>query len=99
MDIYHPEDLKRSRRGMTYDLATDRSAALHFPGGMWLPHMDQIEALAGSRPQTAIAIRHQEPVPLTRTELLRMRLYLKLASSPTVRAPINSMRRLRNRLH
>ena len=96
MDLYHPEDLKRSRRGVIYDLATDPSAALHFPGGMWIPHMDRIKALPASRMQPAIAIRHQEPIPLTRTELLRMRLYLKLAESAAARAPIHLYRKLRH---
>ena len=43
MDIYHPDDLKRSRVGKLYQLATETCAALHFPGKMWLPHLDQIE--------------------------------------------------------
>jgi len=98
MDLYHPEDLKRSRRGMIYELSTDPSAALHFPGGMWRDHMDQIEALAGSQPQPASAIRHQEPVPLTRTELLRMRLSVSLSDAPLLRTAINQARKLRGRL-
>jgi len=95
MDLYHPEDLKRSRRGMIYDLATDPSAALHFPGGMWHGHIDQIESLANAPPRPAKAIRHQEPVSLTRTELLRMRLYLKLAESTAARFPIHFYRKMR----
>jgi hypothetical protein len=97
MDLYHPEDLKRSRRGMIYDLATDPSAALHFPGGMWKEHMNQIAALTGSQPQPAMAIRHQEPISLTHTELLRMRLSTGLSDAPFLRVAINHVRKLRGR--
>jgi hypothetical protein len=97
MDLYHPEDLKRSRRGMIYNLSTDQCAALHFPGGMWRDHMDQIETLAGSCPQPACAIRHQEPVSLTHAELLRMRFYVSLSDAPLLRIAINKARVLRGR--
>ena len=98
MSIYHPDDLKRTRVGTSYNLTEESCAALHFPGKMWLPHMNQIEALSGISVETETSIRYQDAIPLSHTELLRMRLYMKLANSPAVRAPINTYRRLRNRL-
>lgn len=95
MKLYHPEDLKRSRRNIRYDLATDSSAALHFPGQMWRPHLDQIEQLHGLPATAETAIRYQNPVPLTRSELLRMRLSVSLSDSPLLRKPINQLRKLR----
>lgn len=97
MNLYHPEDLKRSRRGMIYKLSTDQSAALHFPGGMWRDHMEQIEALSDSQPPPASAIRHREPVPLTHAELLRMRFSVSLSDAPFLRVAINQARKARGR--
>jgi hypothetical protein len=98
MVMYHPDDLKRSRVGVRYDLATETCAALHFPGGMWRSHLDQMAPLY-SRPATAeCAIRYQDPVPLTRAELLRMRMCVGLSDSPLLRGPINQLRKLRGRL-
>lgn len=94
MDIYHPEDLKRSRVGTIYRLEHETCAALHFPGRMWLPHMDQIEALGQAPETTPLRVRQQAPVPLDRIELLKMRLYMKLANSPAT----NAYRRIRNRM-
>ncbi len=98
MDLYHPEDLKRSRVGTNYQLSTETCAALHFPGKMWLPHLAQIEALYDLPIRSEVKVRYQDPVPLSHAELLRMRMILKLANSPTVRAPINLYRKIRNRL-
>jgi len=98
MLVYHPDDLKRSRVGAHYDLAKEACAALHFPGKMWLPHMDQIEALRDPVDSTTVKVRYQDPVPLTRSELFRMRFNMKLATSPALRAPINAFRKLRKRL-
>jgi hypothetical protein len=73
MEFYHPGDLKRSRVRVRYDLATESAAALHFPGGMWHDHLDQMEALHHQEPRPAAFLRYQAPVPLSRAELLRMR--------------------------
>ncbi|MEO7098022.1 MAG: hypothetical protein ABI162_01580 [Luteolibacter sp.] len=98
MAIYHPEDLKRSRVGRHYNLAEEQCAALHFPGRMWLPHMDQIEALAGLPATARMGIRQQVATPLTHAELIRMRFYMKLATSRAVRFPVDTYRKIRNRL-
>ena len=98
MEIYHPEDLKRSRVRKTYDLASDASAALHFPGQMWLGHLDQIESMETLAPRAAASIRYQDPVPLTKLELFRMRMSVKASNSPLLRNLINRLRALRGRL-
>ena len=98
MEIYHPEDLKRSRVRKTYDLASDASAALHFPGQMWLGHLDQIESMETLAPRAAASIRYQDPVPLTQLELFRMRMSVKASNSPLLRNLINRLRALRGRL-
>ena len=99
MQLYHPEDLKRSRRNLHYNLATDPSAALHFPGGMWSDHLEQIALIASLPDRPEISIRYQEAVPLDRMELLRMRLMVGVSDSPLLRGPINLLRKLRNKLH
>lgn len=98
MEYYHPEDLKRSRIRVRYDLATESSAALHFPGQMWRSHMDQIEALEKLPPRAALDIRYQDLVPLTKLELVRMRLRVKASNSPLLREGINRLRTLRGKL-
>lgn len=95
MQLYHPEDLKRSRRGIRYDLALDSSAALHFPGGMWREHLDQIHQLPTRPAPEQGNIRYQNPVPLDRAELLLMRLRVTISDSLLLRSPINQLRKLR----
>ncbi|MEK7950829.1 hypothetical protein [Luteolibacter soli] len=97
MNLYHPDDLKRSRVRKTYDLGTLASAALHFPGQMWRSHMDQIEALESAPPKSAVAIRYQDPVPLTELELFRMRMNVRLSDSPTLGRLINRLRAIRQK--
>jgi len=95
MELYHPEDLKRSRVRVRYDLAADSSAALHFPGGMWRDHLNQLDALAELEGREAVNVRFDKPVPLSRAELLRMRLAVTVSDSPVLREPINQLRKLR----
>jgi hypothetical protein len=98
MEYYHPEDLKRSRVRVRYDLANDGAAALHFPGGMWKEHLDQMDALAILPPQAAVDIRYQPAVPLEKLELVRMRWRVKASNSPLLRGGINRLRTLRGKL-
>lgn len=91
-ELYHPDDLKRTRRGTRYDLAGDLAAAIHFPGGMWQQHLDQmplLERQAGREPEE---IRYQQAVPLSHGELLRMRLQVKVSDSPIFGKMINIAR-------
>jgi hypothetical protein len=97
MEMYHPEDLKRSRRGIRYDLAVDPAAALHFPGGMWRNHLDQILLLAAHTDREATAVRYTPAVSLTHAELVRMRLQVKASDSPIIGRIINLTRSLRRR--
>jgi hypothetical protein len=98
LDCYHPEDMKRSRRGVLYDLATDPAAALHFPGKMWEEHLPQIKDLDQTTGRQPMRIRYQPAVPLDRIEIFRMRASLTAAATPMLAKPINAFRWLRARL-
>lgn len=99
MQLYHPEDLKRSRVRNHYDLSSETCAALHFPGKMWESHMDQIKALP-ARPQgDTLQIRYQPPVPLTAAELFKMRARVAISDSTLLGRPINLLRRLRSKIN
>jgi hypothetical protein len=95
MNYYHPDDLKRSRRGVLYDLLTDPAAALHFPGRMWKQHLKQILDLKKTEGRSAISVRYLKAVPLTHLELWKMRTMLAIGSSPFLKAPVNALRTLR----
>lgn len=92
MEMYDARDLKRSRRGVIYDLATDPAAALHFPGGMWREHLDQMPLLARQQDRQAVSIRYQPAVALSHGELMRMRLQVRLSDSPLLGRLINLIR-------
>lgn len=98
MELYHPEDLKRSRRNIRYDLTSEPATALHFPGGMWLAHMDQIAASHDFPARFGAMIRYQTPVALTRPELFRMRAQVRISDSALLGKPINLLRELRRNL-
>lgn len=97
MELYHPDDLKRSRVRVRYDMASEPAAALHFPGGMWRDHLDQMEALHHQTSRSPSCIRYEAPVPLSRAELLRMRLCVAASDSPLLQHAINRLRTLRGR--
>ena len=82
MALYHPDDLKRSRRVARYDLAEDAAAAVHFPGGMWQQHLEQMPVLESQAGREPMEIRYQQAEPLTHIELMRMRLQVKASDSP-----------------
>lgn len=95
MELYHPDDLKRTRVRTRYQLASEPAAALHFPGGMWRDHLDQMDSLANHAGRPAVDIRFDKPVPLSQAELLRMRLAVTISDSPLLGGPINRLRKLR----
>jgi hypothetical protein len=95
MAHYHIDDLKRSRVGVAYDLATVGCAALHFPGGMWRAHLEQIERLGAALIPPPMAIRYSPPAKLSRYELWRMRTFMALSKSRLLRAPLYLYRDLR----
>jgi len=95
MAMYHPEDLKRSRVGIQYKFEEETCAALHFPGKMWISHMEKIKHLCESAEKTDAGIRFLEPVPLSHAELLRMRSYIALANSNLTQGPLSLYRWLR----
>jgi hypothetical protein len=94
MEMYHPEDFKRSRRGVRYDISADPAAALHFPGGMWRDHLDQMHLLASHVGRKAVEVRYQAAIPLTRAELWRMRLQVSISDAPILGHAINLARKL-----
>jgi hypothetical protein len=95
MELYHPDDLKRTRVRTRYQLTSEPAAALHFPGGMWRDHLDQMDSLANHAGRSAVDIHFERPIPLSHTELLRMRLAVRLSDSPLLKKPINHLRNLR----
>lgn len=98
MELYDPEDLKRSRRNVRYDLSVEPAAALHFPGGMWKDHLDQIAQLSSLPRHSAKNVRSIETIPLDHFELLRMRLLVKISDAPLLGIIINHIRKIRSKL-
>jgi len=94
MEYYHPEDLKRSRVGSTYQLNDEKCAAFHFPGKMWARHMDQIEELPKGNKKPALEIRYEPSVPLTTAELVRMKVQARMGNSKLLAKPLNFVRKL-----
>ena len=98
MVYYHPEDFKRSRREVIYDLEASKAAALHFPGQMWRDHMDQISSMEFTAQGADVKLRFQPSRRLSRLELLRMRLYLWASRSELLKFPIRSYRAIRSKI-
>ena len=98
MSLYHPEDLKRSRVGVLYDLDKTTACALHFPGRMWLKHMDQIERYTPDRSRPAMNLRFNPAPPLSVAEISRMRFYRMLADLRLLNTPIRWYRNIRRQL-
>jgi hypothetical protein len=94
MEYYHPQDFKRSRVGSVYQLDEEECAALHFPGKMWLKHMDQIEQLSGRENKTSMEVRYEPAVALTTAELMRMKLQARMGNSTLLAKPLNLIRKL-----
>ena len=96
MRLYDPDDLMRSRRGMIYDLNQLEATALHFPGCMWEPHLDQLNGFTpASEPKK---LRYANTAPLSLLEILRMRLTIGVAGSRWSRLPVQCGRAIRARL-
>lgn len=98
MALFHPEDLKRSRRGVLYDFVTEECAALHFPGQMWRNHLEAIALLATLPDKPPLVIRYEPSVPLSRAELFCMRMAVKLSDSPLLGGFMNRLRAIRAKL-
>lgn len=92
MSLYHPDDLKRSRRSTLYDLSEDTAAAIHFPGGMWAQHLEQMPLLEAQARREPMNLRYQQAAPLSRIELMRMRLQVKVSDSPIFGKMVNLAR-------
>lgn len=96
MNYYHPEDLKRSRRGVIYDFKTETAAALHFPGQMWKSHLDQIANLDCSSVRESLTMRFQPAIPITHFEFFRMKSILFIISSKFLKIPTRAYRFIRS---
>lgn len=95
MLYYHPEDLKRSRIGTVYNLKEDGCAALHFPGKMWMNHLEQIGKLIDDKVKPPVQVRYLPPKPLTGLEIKKMRLRIRAGQSKTLVGPLNLLRNMR----
>ncbi len=94
LEYFHPEDLKRSRIGGTYNLSELTCAALHFPGGMWRYHLDQIDSLVHKDSGEGSTIRYIPSQPFTLAEYYRMKATITLGESRLLAKPFNIMRKL-----
>lgn len=92
---YHIDDMKRSRVDALYDLKAETCAAIHFPGGMWRAHIEQIDELRKSLQSTPVKIRFSQPSPLSRWELFRMRSFMNLSKSRCLKPPLEIYRKIR----
>jgi hypothetical protein len=95
---YHIDDFKRTRVGVRYDMRTEACIALHFPGGMWKDHLDQIAALDGEPDRPEALLRITPATPLTTGEMLRMRYSLAASRVSILKFPIRIYRALRGKL-
>ena len=92
---YHIDDFKRSRVGVVYDLGRENCAALHFPGGMWREHLEQIRSLPNRPPLPPVPLRFTHTTKLSAWELFRMRKSISLAKLRLLKGPIATFRKLR----
>ena len=94
MELYHHGDIMRSRRGRIYDLKNLDAIALHFPGRMWEPHLDQLSSFV---PQIiSQKIRRRKTKPLSFLEIGKMNFLQWIEQSPTAKIPISLYRKSRS---
>lgn len=93
METYHTGDMKRSRVGSIYNLREVPCAALHFCGGMWKSHLEQVRQLQDCKSGEPMMVRYQSPVALSRLELYRTNTGLKIGNSRLLTKPLNIVRR------
>ena len=60
---YRPEDVKRPRASLNYNLTEEFCADLHFPRKMWLPHLAQIVASHSFPEKTQLQSATRKPNP------------------------------------
>lgn len=94
MEYFHPGDFKRSRNGSLYEIENESCTALHFPGKMWKPHIDQIHRISNSTDKESVNLRLLPSVPFSRFEFIRMRLQIKMGESRLLARPLNFFRKL-----
>jgi hypothetical protein len=94
--IFSLDDFARSRRKRRYDLTTMPSVALHFPGGMWKEHLNEIAAHAVDMQEPPRLVRTQRATPLSLIEILRMYAALACEQNYFLQRLANIYRRLRS---
>lgn len=94
---YHIDDFKRTRVGVGYDMSAETCIALHFPGGMWKDHLDQIAALEDEADRPPARLRTTPAIPLSMGEMRRMRYSLAVSRMGILQAPIRLYRFVRSR--
>lgn len=94
MEYYHPEDMKRGRFGVSYNLSELTCAAIHFPGGMWQFYLSQIEQMNEPVMQQPVQMRFLKPEEITMMEILHMRIRTKIGGSKLLNKPLNVVRKL-----
>lgn len=94
MEYYHPEDMKRGRFGVDYDLSELTCAAMHFPGGMWQFYLSQMAQMCETTGRQTMQIRFLKPVAISLAEILHMRIRIKIGDSKFLNKPLNLVRRL-----
>lgn len=87
-------DFGRTRVGVHYDVAGLPHLAMHFPGGMWKPHLEQIRRLEPR--QEGRQVELTVPGRLDLREILRMKLALAFEQNYVLQRTGNVYRRLRN---
>lgn len=84
-------DFFRTRVGVTYDLPNHPAVAIHFPGGMWKPHLDQIETFE-PKMDAPRQLMLESPAPLSWPELLRMYGLLSIERNYVLQRTANLVR-------
>lgn len=97
LQYYHPADFMRTRVGSIYKLDSLDSAAVHFPGKMWMHHLEQIERLEEGEKKEPVQIRFKQARELSRFEILRMRTQLRMGDSTFLKPSLDLMRKLLRR--
>jgi hypothetical protein len=87
-------DFGRTRVGVHYDLASLSQVAMHFPGGMWKPHLEAIRRLEPRQERRRVELI--VPGRLDFREIFRMKLALACEQNFVLQRVGNVYRRLRN---
>ncbi len=94
--LFRLDQLVRSRVGAKYQINEHQAVALHFPGGMWKPHLQQIENYQIHSSVKPVTIALTQPEPLSMQEYLRLRTIVMIEENWLLHRIANQLRRLRS---